>query len=412
MGTAKFLLEQDVDGFVFNLDRRSPLSMAIECLPELALRLLEKKSRFEYRWWGNDLFWFSFSGIILPLEKKRPLQVTDASGQRTTIEELIVRNGRKNLLETPIMLDLIDRKWKYFAAKEYGTRIAKFTLMLVSVFVVSIAEPGSVQGSVAAVLTALAWLANLQVTIAQLQLPREDKQEVTVLAALDYFHLTAVPVLTALRFGTVLQAGIFGLPPEYAASVAFGVGLLQVTLALRLLSYVSLFRVLGPLLVTVLSMLYDALRFSGVLIIVMLGFANGFYSLIHSSTSAAELSSLEFDYSYTGILSEMSIWLTGQASFALVKELPPDIQLGVEVLFWTFLASAYFVLLNLLIAIFNSTYERIISNSISEWLYVRLKTLLEFESDFENPGVQEYYSQLRARDAQRAVMKELPSDLR
>ena len=69
------------------------------------------------------------------------------------------------------------------------------------------------------------------------------------------------------------------------------------------------------------------------------------------------------------------------------------------------------LLLNLLIAIFNTTYERIISNSISEWLFVRLKTLLEFESDFENGGVQEYYEQLRSRDAQRAVMKEPPKSL-
>jgi len=159
-------------------------------------------------------------------------------------------------------------------------------------------------------------------------------------------------------------------------------------------------------------MLYDALRFSGVLIIVMLGYANGFYSLIHSSTSNAELQLLDFDYSYTGILSEMSIWLTGQASFDLVKGLGPDIQLGVEVLFWTFLACAYFVLLNLLIAIFNSTYERIITNSISEWLYVRLKTLLEYEDDFESDDVQKYYAMLQTRDAQRAVMKEPPSDFK
>jgi hypothetical protein len=32
---------------------------------------------------------------------------------------------------------------------------------------------------------------------------------------------------------------------------------------------------------------------------------------------------------------------------------------GVQLLFWTFIAAAYFVLLNLLIAIFNSTYGRL-----------------------------------------------------
>ena len=72
-------------------------------------------------------------------------------------------------------------------------------------------------------------------------------------------------------------------------------------------------------------------------------------------------------------------------------------------LFWSFIVTSYFVLLNLLIAIFNSTYERIISNSIAEWLYVRLDTLLEFENDSEHPGVIAYYEQLVSRDGQRAV---------
>ena len=149
-----------------------------------------------------------------------------------------------------------------------------------------------------------------------------------------------------------------------ASLVAFGVGVLQVTLALRLLTYVSLFKVLGPLLVTVLSMVSDAARFSGVLIVVIFGWANGFYSLIHSNTPPAELLELDFDYSYFNILSEMLIWLTGQATVDLMSPLSPNIQFGANILFWTFLATAYFVLLNLLIAIFNSTYDRILSNSV------------------------------------------------
>ena len=57
--------------------------------------------------------------------------------------------------------------------------------------------------------------------------------------------------------------------------MAFGPGLLQVTLALRLLTYVSLFRVLGPLLVTVVSMFSDTISFVGVYAVVLLAFANG-----------------------------------------------------------------------------------------------------------------------------------------
>ena len=83
--TARFLLSVGVDGFALNKLGRSPLSMAIETLPELALELLSTKSRFEYRWWGNDLYWYSFSGIVLPSASQRgslaPVATSDDDGQ-------------------------------------------------------------------------------------------------------------------------------------------------------------------------------------------------------------------------------------------------------------------------------------------------------------------------------------------
>ena len=63
---------------------------------------------------------------------------------------------------------------------------------------------------------------------------------------------------------------------------------------------------------------------------------------------------------------------------------------------------SYFVLLNLLIAIFNTTYERVLKNSVAEWLFVRLRTTIEFEAR-DVPGVQAYYDQLQARDNKRAL---------
>ena len=149
------------------------------------------------------------------------------------------------------------------------------------------------------------------------------------------------------------------------------------TLALRLLAYVSLFRVLGPLLVTVLAMFADAARFSGVLLVVIVGWANGatpyaptpptphapihparapractacapphahckraaltgFYSLIHSSIPSAELVTLGFDYSYSNILTTMFLWLSGQPSLGMITPLgsfSAETMLSAEVLF-------------------------------------------------------------------------------
>jgi len=230
--------------------------------------------------------------------------------------------------------------------------------------------------------------------------------KLSVLDALDYFHLLAVPLLQVLFFAEAAGFGVqaAGLPGEPLA-----IGFLQVTLSLRLLSYISISRALGPLLVTVLSMLYDVVKFSGLLVIVFLGYANGLYALIHEGNSEEALAALKFDYSYSGIVTEMGLWLAGNAGLDIVEGLSEQSQVGVQLLFWTFIAAAYFVLLNLLIAIFNSTYERILSNSISEWLFIKLAQMLEFESDYTQPSVQTYYEGLRSQNAQRNVLLEKPS---
>ena len=89
--------------------------------------------------WGNDLFWFSFVGIILPLRQdddagktttQRPVSLCDQNGDPTTIEQLIIRHKRKKLLETPLMLDVIERKWNFFASELYTARILKMSRTL------------------------------------------------------------------------------------------------------------------------------------------------------------------------------------------------------------------------------------------------------------------------------------------
>jgi len=218
------------------------------------------------------------------------------------------------------------------------------------------------------------------------------------------YNFALVPIVTAYRIAA--DAGLTSVAVEDNALLASLSGGLQVTLALSMLNLVALFRVLGPLLITVVQMLTDSLRFAVVIGIVLIGYANGFYSLIHFGVSADYLATLSssFDYSYPNIVTEMCLWLTGQPSLDLIQPLTPNVQLGASVLFWSFIVTSYFVLLNLLIAIFNTTYERILSNSVAEWLYIRLKTTVEFEADDSNvDGVRAYYEQLVARDGQRAV---------
>ena len=455
MDTARFLLEVGVDGFAMNNLGRSPLSMAVEVLPELALELLNTKSRFEYRWWGNDLYWYSFTGIVLPLgrtqeasalaeaarseppptppatatpmsgadvagrsgSRRFPLTFRDQKGLPASLEDLILRHERKELLETPVMLDLIERKWRFFAGEAYRTRILSFGAMLASVFFTSAGEAGTPLFAAAVASTAATWalffkdqtdrLANkLGAPVGDAPLAARLTKDVTFFDAVDFFILSFVPVVTTYRVAELAGLdvpGLLALPQDVNAVLATLDGALQVSLALSMLNLFALFRVLGPLLITVVQMVSDALRFAAILGIVLLGYANGFYSLVHFGASEQYLASLDFDYSYTSIVTQMSLWLAGSPDLSLIEPLAPNIQLGGSVLFWSFVITSYFVLLNLLIAIFNTTYERIQTNSFAEWLFIRLRTTLEFEADKTLPGVREYYDQLEARDNQRAV---------
>ena len=342
LDAARFLLSIGVDGFAKNSAGRSPLSMAIETMPSLALELLNSKSRFEYRWWGKDLYWFSFGGIVLPelrnadaaaeydssalaaaveaaaagdgegvgagdggaipsaivamvaappsslappaastpasngaLPAHAPgpvaLLVKDGSGQPVSIEELILRHDRKELLETPVMLDLLERKWDFFAGQRYRDRFIIFAAMVVSVFVSSVGEPGTPLFYTATASSAITWLlfCNEQVRRlrATLATPRRrssatDDADVGVadrlalsfasnfFDALDAYNLALVPIVTASRLAA--DAGVAPLL-EGDATLATLAGALQVTLALSMLNLVALFPLLGPLLITVVQ---------------------------------------------------------------------------------------------------------------------------------------------------------------
>ena len=242
--------------------------------------------------------------------------------------------------------------------------------------------------------------------------------DISFFDGLTVYNLALVPCVAAYRLAEAAAEGaadpsssLLAFTAEFNDVLAVLTGTLQVSLALSLLNYVSIFRALGPLLITVVQLVADALRFSAILGVVVLGYANGFYSLVHFGVTEEYLASLPFgDYSYTHILTAMGLWLAGQPEVEIFEGLSPGVQLGGSVIFWSFIVTSYFVLLNLLIAIFNTTYERIQRNSFAEWLFIRLRTTIEFEADKSLPGVQTYYDQLEGRDNQRAVRGEVGTD--
>jgi hypothetical protein len=117
----------------------------------------------------------------------------------------------------------------------------------------------------------------------------------------DAFNLLAVPALilptTALSALHHPDAAAVGSQLVPLAAV------LQLTLALRMLQYVSLYRPLGPLLVTVGGMLKNIVQFFGVYAFVLLGFADAIYVLFNASPGVLDRSIPPV--SYQAILTQM-----------------------------------------------------------------------------------------------------------
>merc|ERR1712087_967057 len=156
-------------------------------------------------------------------------------------------------------------------------------------------------------------------------------------------------------------------------------GLLQISMALRGLQYASLFRALGPLLVTVGGMVSDVAEFFSVYAFVLFGFANAFFVLF-------ALSGQQVDY--PRIVAEQTLWLLNEVDRSLFDDLQGALHFAADLLFWVYIPLSYFVLLNLLIAVFNSTFEKVEKNAFNEWLFLRMQTMLDFEAQVLHPSFQ------------------------
>ena len=327
LDSARFLLAMGLDGFSKNNAGRTPLSMSIEDVPELAERLLETKSRFEYRWWGEDLYWYSFDGIVLPCTKEgRAMPVTDREGAQTTVEGLIVRHKRRELLNQPVMRALIDRKWVEFADAIYQRRVIQYVLMVVGTFIASAAPADTLGFYVGDALWFPAWAAFLVQGVNDLNnrgglgaawdkyfpamtaasgaaaaaaesasaaadtaaesaaagVAADEALEDTtssdwkvrkILNAIDVGHLAFVPLVPLAK--SLIDLGV--LPASFATDIVPIAAALQISLSIRLLQYISLFKSLGPLLVTVVTMFQDIFGFLGLFSFILFGFTNGFY---------------------------------------------------------------------------------------------------------------------------------------
>jgi len=187
------------------------------------------------------------------------------------------------------------------------------------------------------------------------------------------------------------------LPASFATDIVPIAAALQISLSIRLLQYISLFKSLGPLLVTVVTMFQDIFGFLGLFSFILFGFTNGFYVTF-------EMGGVDIEYSK--LVETQLLWLLGTIDTTFFDQLSstPGLRTVAFGLFWTYAVLSIFVFLNLLIAIFNSTFERVDVDRESEWLWLRLEAMLDFETSPDTVGLDEYYTQLESLNNQRGVI--------
>merc|ERR1711908_218450 len=100
-------------------------------------------------------------------------------------------------------------------------------------------------------------------------------------------------------------------------------------------------------------------------VFVLVGFANAFFILFKTGDGFAK--------SYPEILTYMTVWLLGNPDLKEFTEAMPPEQKGLgQILFFVYCIISVFVSFNLLIAIFDNTFEKVNKNAKNEWLFLRL----------------------------------------
>jgi hypothetical protein len=129
---------------------------------------------------------------------------------------------------------------------------------------------------------------------------------------------------------------------------------------------------------------------------VLLGFCNAIFVLFNASP--AVLDGQVQPVSYQAILTQMVLWVLGEIDFELLEPLQGVNRVLGFGLFWANTMLTVFVLLNLLIAVLNTTYEQVTERAFNEWLFLRLNTMLEFESSLSGAGGLDEYFIVSAQD--------------
>ena len=135
---------------------------------------------------------------------------------------------------------------------------------------------------------------------------------------------------------------------------------------LRLLLYLDTFRFFGAMLVVLKVMMKESLIFFALLLVIVVGFLQAFIGLNQVKDNS---------YISTFVLQAMANSLMQSPDFSGFEEYAPPFGL---ILYYIFTFIVMVVLLNILIALYNSAYEDITDNAIDEYMALFAQKTMQF----------------------------------
>jgi Ion transport protein len=305
------------------------------------------------------------SCLVLPLKgfhtsKVLQMFVDVAAVQRST-----------EMFQSNVVSAVIDLHWDMYCKKAHMYSLVLY-LMLLTLFVLLTAYfQDMVQSTDHSIVTTAWMLQCIKCAIVLYLVSQEIVEAVAVKASkwlLDFWNVLDITAYTLTLIAVLKQATAADTThPALNTTANIINATAAVLLWFKLLHFMRPYQSTGPLVMMIFEIIADIRTFLLILAIVVMGFANAFYVILSKGPTSS------YGTPFLAVRSSFSYMLGGYD----LEELDDSRTPVVLSIFWAvFMVIVAIVLLNVLIAIISSSYERLTALSTPNWRLEKAKIVL------------------------------------
>lgn len=402
---AALLLASKCDPFKWDPKTgKSPFSVAVEFLPEVAEEFLNLQTRQLYAL-DAPAVRINFEGLVVctDAETRTALRFTNSDGQWFTLEGLVAQSPKPELAAHPVLARLSAKKWEAWAGSRYWTLLAGFaSLSLPYMLEVTVGRQLDLPVQCALLLVVfVAGLSYYRTKVLQIWATNLHRFLSKWYYVVDIFVALLLPIGIFGHACDLLQMSPQGQKELVGALDAF----LSMIMCLRLLRFFSVFSevrvgaylnsVIGVLRSALWPLIFLAIVIScfGIGFLILFGFGAKDGSLIQDGMNAVESAD------YIRVVEQLVKWLFNPPEALKTLESMRQ-EVAAVVLFLFYYCVAVLGSLRLLTDSANATLSADSRNVDTQWLDVRARVVDEIEqlmmagSEPERLELDNFYRQL------------------